>query len=147
MKGIIFAIAITSLFMASPALAHGGESHSDNGQKRAVMPVQVVPVQESLATLEKGYARLQEETASGEFNNIHGTVEDMAAAFKLLSDSRKKDETVMDIAKQLERSWRELHDAGDAQDKSRVQTELRNLSTNLEILATHMQQVEEQAKH
>lgn len=147
MKGIIFAIAILSLLIASPALAHGGEDPADNGQKHEVKPVQPVPVKEILETLEKGYASLEAEAASGEFNNIHGTVEDMAAAFSRISDSRKNDETVMGLAKQLERSWRELHDAGDAQDKSRVQNELRKLSENLEILAAHMQQVQEHDKH
>lgn len=52
----------------------------------------------SLAVLERGYAALQEDVAAGNLENVHGTVEDMASALRLISSAQKNDETILATA-------------------------------------------------
>ena len=142
MKRIVFILAIISLFLSSPAFTHGGESHSDTSKKHEVTPVETIAVKDALAVLENGHAALQEDVAVGKLDNVHGTVEDMASALRLIASTRKNDETVVATAQQLEKIWRALHGAADTNDLSRAQAELNKVSDGLKILLVRMQPVE-----
>ena len=144
MRRTFLILAILSLFLSSPAFTHGGESHSDTSKKHEVPPVETIAVKDALAVLERGHAALQEDVAAGNLDNVHGTVEDMASALRLISSAQKNDETILATAQQLEKIWGALHGAADTKDLSRAQAELNKVADGLKILLVRMQPVKKQ---
>jgi hypothetical protein len=150
MKNTLLALLLCAgMALAPPAFAHGGEDHHDGGHDEGHVGSTATPApsaHDAIAALEKGYADLDKAASSGSFDAIHETVETMEPALASLSDAHKQDaaitgkhdDGVTGTVEMIRKVLHEVHEAGDAKDKAKVQAELKKLDGGIRLLKARL---------
>lgn len=135
MKKLLLTFLIgTSLSLTAPAFAHEGEDHPPESHETAAPASNA-----SFIELEKTYAAIEANVAAGSLDKIHATAEGMKSPLQSLKEAHKENSGVTGTIDMISKILDDLHIAADAQNATKVQSDLKKLQGGLKLLKVRLE--------